>query len=49
MSKKMEVEYLILWLRIEEGNNLSKKRSNSFTMTPKANIVEQASKNHNKN
>jgi hypothetical protein len=45
----MEVEYLILWLRIEEDNNLSKRRSNSFTLTSKANIVEEALKNHSKN
>jgi len=46
--KEMKVKNLILKLRIEEDNTLTKRRSNSSS-NPKTNIMEQVTKFHNKN
>jgi hypothetical protein len=47
-QKEMRVKNLILKLRIEDDNTLTKIRSNSSS-NPKTNIVEQVTKFHNKN
>jgi len=38
--KKIRVQDLILRLRKEKGNKLSKRRANSFNISPKANIIK---------
>ena len=44
----MNLEELIVRLRIEEDNSGSEKKSTSSSMGNKANIVEQSSKNKRK-
>jgi len=46
--KKMEIEDLILRLRIKFGNKLSEKIANS-SRAQKTNVMEQAVKSYNKN
>jgi hypothetical protein len=44
----MSVKDLIMRLRIEEDNKLSKKRVNSSLMTCRESMIKQVVKSHNK-
>jgi len=47
-SNKIGIEYLILKLKVKKDNKLSEKRIKYSSINPKANLVEQVVKIHNK-